>query len=146
MLENGNLKILINDGAYIMTRAASYALEVAMGTPLGVIGITANSLSFVFEDQTGHYRLQPIFPAAAEPEALYALSQNETDIVLKADGQMRLKINGYVYEGLFDYLVTTGHMPTTKAQILDIGDINGDGSKDYRINYPNGDSQIVFGK
>jgi len=148
MSENGNIQIVINEGASIMARAAAFALQVQI--PLGISTLAtpvANTVnvSFVFEDKEGNRRQQLIYPAAADPEALFALSPNETDIVLEYDGRAHMQFGGNLYEGLLDYVVTTGNPPTTATtQILDIGDINADGCNDYRINYPKGESQILY--
>jgi hypothetical protein len=149
MSEDGNFQIVINEGASIMARAAAFALQVPKEIPLGISTLATPvpnvvNVSFVFEDKEGNNRQQFIYSAAADPEALLALSPNKTDIVLEFDGRARLQVGGNLYKGLLDYVVTTGNPPTATTQILDIGDINADGCNDYRINYPKGESQILY--
>ncbi|HEC85628.1 MAG TPA: hypothetical protein ENI48_10375 [Thioploca sp.] len=95
-------------------------------------------------------RLQLMYPAAANPEALYALSErSDSRPALYNDGRVYAYTGSGVskkpYKGVLDYLVTPG-TPTGRsyAQINEIEDVNGDGFNDYRIVYPNGDSQVMY--
>jgi hypothetical protein len=141
MLENGNIKVPTTNGYYFMARASLFATQVDM--PLGLV---ANQLPvyLVFENNGNHHR-QFIYPAAADPEALYALSENNPDIIPSNDGRITIRIGNRKYQGVLDYVVTTGQPQTTEQlQLHNTADQNGDGCNDYRIDYPNGDSQILF--
>ena len=143
MLDNGNLKIPVDEGTYFIARANLYATQVPTETPLGIT-VTATGVSLVFEDSDGIRRQQFIYPAAADPEAVHLLSANNPETRLNNDGQVVIPIDDRQYQGQLDYLVTSSEQSTVGVQVQDIADVNGDSCDDYRIDYPNGESQVIF--
>ncbi|EDN69795.1 Na-Ca exchanger/integrin-beta4 [Beggiatoa sp. PS] len=149
MLDNGNIQVPTPDGGlYFMARASLYAIRVSTETPLG-IGFSSASAGtplayLVFEDENGDYRQQFFYPAAADSDVLYTLAGNNPDPTIHYDGQVVVQTNTNRYEGLLDYAVTKGQQRDAGTQLLDIEDVNGDGCDDSRIDYPNGDSQIIY--
>lgn len=152
MLSNGNLKVSASNSAiYYSARPDLFSTKIPV--PLGVDGMDSpwvenRALVFLgFEDAAGDIRSQWIYPAAADPAALYALTQ-ESVPVLTLEGRLVVHLgsgaNKRSYQGILDYQVTPGAVVSDRVQFLDIADINGDGLGDYRIVYPNGDNQVLF--
>ncbi|MDM8567223.1 Calx-beta domain-containing protein [Candidatus Halobeggiatoa sp. HSG11] len=177
MLVNGNLKIPVGKN-YYMARPNLFATDAPINIPLG-IGATnspwlenLNEAFLVYETienvgkpitlfesdntiQTTVVRQQQfIYPAAAEPEVLYALAaerENPADdcqTKLYNDGRVSMCIgigqNKLIYKGVLDYLVESGIKNAETLQIIDVEDFNNDGLQDYRLIYPNGDRQIMY--
>ncbi|OQW93541.1 MAG: hypothetical protein BWK79_10550, partial [Beggiatoa sp. IS2] len=88
-------------------------------------------------------REQLLYPAAADPAALVALVTGNQEAILESDGRVLLQLNKRTIYGLLDYTVTPSAY-RGPAKIDDGEDVNGDGLADYRIVYPNGDSQVLF--
>ncbi|MEZ5671290.1 MAG: hypothetical protein R3E08_02490 [Thiotrichaceae bacterium] len=85
---------------------------------------------------------------AAQPDAIYVLSK---DAVLENDGRLVLKLGSgdsqRTFYGTFDYVVTPGTAPQHGESLFyQIEDKNGDGIPDYRMVYPNGEGQLIFGQ
>ncbi len=102
------------------------------------------------QSTTPSLRQQFLYAAAAEPSALYALSaESDSQTVLYYDGRVYAYTgkgaSKKAYKGVLDYLVTPG-TPTglSQAQLIEIEDINGDDITDYRLIYPNGDTQVMY--
>ena len=153
MQSNGNLKIPIHSGRYYMVRPDLLSMDKPTHKLVGIKGTNSSWLSnlvevfLVFEEDTGNVRQQLIYPAAANPQALYDVQSgtDESQTVLYLDGRAHVFTDKDVYKGLFDYLVVPGSPPfAMKLQVLDIEDINADGLTDYRIIYPNGDNQVMY--
>jgi len=68
----------------------------------------------------------------------------KNDAVLGSEGQVVIRAGTRRYQGQFDYLVTRGQKRESGLQVQEIGDLNHDGCEDYRIDYRNGDSQIMY--
>jgi hypothetical protein len=141
MQDNGNIQIPFDKANYLMVRSSLYSQQVPAETALG-FAITNSAVSFVFDDDKSIRRHQPIYPASADPEALQTLFKN--DAVLGSEGQVVIRAGTRRYHGLFDYLVTRGQKRESGTQIQEMGDLNHDGCGDYRIDYRNGDSQIMY--
>jgi len=158
MQENGNLKVPADGGNYYMARPNLFSTTITDEIPLGISSINSNRLinvmeiSLVFTDSSANVRRQLMYPAAANPEALYALS-TEDDCQLRFHTELHNDGRVYAYtgsgeqkknyRGLLDYSVTPGQ-PSGKAQFRDTSDINQDGEPDYLIIYPNGDTQVMY--
>ena len=177
MLINGNLKILFGQD-YYMARPNLFATEAPANIPLG-IGATnlpwlenLNEVFLIFDTiytteqpialfeandkiQSKLIRQQQfIYPAAAEPDILYALAaerenpDDDCQTKLYNDGRVSMCIgvgqNKQIYKGVLDYLVKSGTKIADTLQIVEINDVNGDGLQDYRLIYPNGDQQIMY--
>jgi len=153
MQSSGNLKIPTLNGQYYMVRPDLWSMDMPTHKLVGIRGTNSSWLSnlvevfLLFEGATGNVRQQLLYPAAANPQALYDAQSgtDESQTVLYLDGRAYVFTDKGVYKGLFDYLVTPGSPPfARKLQILDIEDINADGLTDYRIIYPNGDNQMMY--
>jgi hypothetical protein len=167
MQPNGNLTVPLANGAYYNARPDLFSIEMLDSIPVGLDSAKAEWLSnvvttfLVFEQSATavtpnplpagpgsgtQRRKQFMYPAAADPEALYALSQ-DSQTVLKLDGRVCLYMGTGTqkrsYQGLLDYLVTPG-TPSEEVKVLIIKDVNGDGLADYQIVYPNGDKQMMY--
>ncbi|HHB93395.1 MAG TPA: hypothetical protein ENK59_09325, partial [Thioploca sp.] len=134
MLENGNIQVNTPNNYFYQARA-SLTSTVTDNS----LGLHTNKLpvSLVFTD-SDLKRQQFIYPAPADTEALYALPNTK----ITAEGVLTIQIADRTYTGLLDYLVTKNK--SNELSIQDIGDVNDDNSSDYQINYPNGNSQIIF--
>jgi hypothetical protein len=160
MQANGNLKVPLANGKYYMARPNLFATDLSNEVPLGLNGTASlwiDYLSEIFlafevnDPQLGtqQRRQQFIYPAAADPAALYALSAaSDSSTILYNDGRVyayrgkgESKI---VYKGVLDYLVTPGRSTTNQIQIYPTRDLNGDGDPDYEVIYPNGDQQTMY--
>ena len=113
-------------------------------------GFESRRDSSAIESTAPSLRQQFLYAAAAEPSALYALSaESDSQTVLYYDGRVYAYTgkgaSKKAYKGVLDYLVTPG-TPTglSQAQLIEIEDINGDDITDYRLIYPNGDTQVMY--
>ncbi len=164
MQPNGNLKVPADNGTYYMARPNLFSEAHEQWMPSGLNGTNSQwldnlaDLFLVFQasdnsetQTTGpQLRQQFMYSAPAYPDVFYALSEtSNSQPTLYNDGRILAYIgrgiNNKPYKGLFDYLVTPAQPPQDgKPQFQQIGDINGDGLNDYRITYPNGDTQVVY--
>jgi len=136
MQEDGNFRVPAADGSYVVIRPSLFATLVPSGTPLG-IAMASSAVSLVFDDENGLRRQQNFYPAPA-----HALGEG---VVLEASGKVRVKVDKRVYQGQLDYQVTSGVRSLgDKLQVMEIGDVNGDGRSDYQILYPQGVKQVMF--
>ncbi|MCK5876644.1 MAG: hypothetical protein KAG43_03325 [Candidatus Marithrix sp.] len=177
LLENGNLKIPVGKN-YYMARPNLFATDAVSNIPLG-IGSTSspwlknlNEAFLIFETienigqpitffeadnkvQTTTVRQQQfIYPAAAQPDVLYALAverenpDDDCQTKLYNDGRVSMCIgigqDKLIYKGILDYLVESETKITETFQIIEVEDFNNDGLQDYRLIYPNGDRQIMY--
>ncbi|NJO16250.1 MAG: hypothetical protein HC877_11010 [Thioploca sp.] len=160
MQPNGNLKVPLANGNYYMARPNLFSVDMPSDIPLGLNG-TASSwiehlseifLTFDVSDPLAgisQRRQQFMYPAAADPAALYALTaESDSQTVLYNDGRVyAYRGKGEqktVYKGVLDYLVTPGRSVTNQMQFYMTKDINGDGNPDYEVIYPNGDRQMMY--
>ncbi|MDM8566508.1 Calx-beta domain-containing protein [Candidatus Halobeggiatoa sp. HSG11] len=134
MLDNGNIQVNTHNSYFYQARADLTATITT--EPLGLY-TDKFPVRLVLTDSDQH-RQQFIYPAANDTETLYALP----DTKLTYEGMLTVQINNRSYTGLLDYMVTKG--THNELSIQDIDDINGDGCPDYLLNYPNGNSQIIF--
>jgi hypothetical protein len=141
MLTNGNFKVQANDGIYYTARASLFSTQVSAETPLGIFGDQKGVYKFVFEDDAGNHRQQYMYPSAADTEAL---SNDNYKVKVKYDGQITVQRENRRYQGRLNYVVTKSQKRDSGLRVFDTIDINGDGYGDYRIDYPNGDSQVIF--
>ena len=71
--------------------------------------------------------------------------ENGAEVLLTNEGQLTLDLpTGGLYQGRLDYTVTTGQQRQSKLQVHDLGDVNGDNCPDHKIDYGNGESQILY--
>jgi hypothetical protein len=163
MQSNGNLKIPTAEGGYYFARPNNYALEAPLTLPLGLDGTNSpwlknlSEIFLVFEVGSSlsataqpRRRQQMLYPAAADPLAFEALSeQSDSQTLVYIDGRVYaytgIGAEKKPYKGILDYQVLPG-TPSgqTKVQFIDIEDVNQDGFTDYRVIYPNGDNQIMY--
>jgi hypothetical protein len=144
MLNNGNLQIPTPDDIYFTARASLYATQVVSDMPLG-LSVSEMGVYLIFDDEQGTRWQQFIYPAAANPETLAALVENGAQVLLTNEGQLTLDLpTGALYQGRLDYAVTTGQQRQSKLQVHDLGDVNGDNCPDHKIDYGNGESQILY--
>ncbi|BAP54808.1 Na-Ca exchanger/integrin-beta4 [Thioploca ingrica] len=160
MQPNGNLKVSLANGNYYMARPNLFAADMPNDVPLGLHGTASAWIDYLSEiflafdvsdPQSGtlQRRQQFMYPAAADPEALYALAaESDSQTVLYNDGRVyayrgkgEQKI---VYKGVLDYLITPGRSATNSVQLDTTKDVNGDGNPDYEVIYPNGDRQVMY--
>jgi len=165
MLENGNLRVGAAKGHYYSARPNLFASVASTELPLGldaeesvwVDKVTTVFLTFeVAPDQGGMGNLsgvpslrrkQYFYPAAADPESLYSLSE-ESQTILELDGRAFIYVGNGTdkrrYQGMLDYLVRPG-TGTGQVSFVEAGDVNEDGVADYDIVFPNGDRQWLYG-
>lgn len=107
---------------------------------------SVKNLSLIFTDSEGDLRQQDILPVPADWFALKdslesiagvtAVSINERAII-------QVTIDGQVVQGMVDYTVVRG-TATGQTVITDVGDVTGNGARDFEITYANGDRQMLF--
>jgi hypothetical protein len=151
MQANGNLKVPLAGGAYYSARPDLFSAPVGEEIPLGLDGMESPWVSnvsvvfLVFNEGTVK-RKQFMYPAAADPDALYALSETHQTI-LELDGRVSVQMgtgaDTRYYQGLLDYSVTPG-TPVEEVNIELLEDLNEDELADYQIVYPNGDRQVMY--
>jgi hypothetical protein len=141
MQADGNLKVPTTNGTYYIARPSIYSTPVSKDVPVGLT--VTPPVSLIFDDDTETRRQQLIYPAAANSDALREADNNT---VLGNDGRLTLRVGNRFYQGMLDYLVTSGTRTSDgQLQVLDLGDVNEDGLTDYQIIYPNGVKQMMFG-
>jgi hypothetical protein len=155
MQSTGNIKITSPNDAvnYHVARADLIATasseNVGLFTQASPLSATTSILRFVFISPNGGGKWQQlIYPAAADPAALYNLSSDKPSILYNT-GEARLFQSGSnqqnTYHGIFNYLVSKGAPPASgKTEILELPDLNQDNLSDYLITYPNGDQQVFY--
>ncbi len=134
MLNNGNIQVNTSNTYFYQGRASLTA--AITNNPIG-LHTDSIPVSLVFTD-SDRRRQQFIYPAAADTEALYALPATK----LTNEGLLTVQINNRSYTGLLDYVVTKEN--SKELSIQEVGDVNGDNCPDHKLNYPNGNSQIIF--
>jgi hypothetical protein len=146
---NGNLSIPGQDNVWYSANPDGLSFEVSgdIGST-GLMMLDSPVLSgtpsavLAFTDNSGNVRQQLIYPAPAEPEALYGTAQN---VKIETHGVINFSLKGQRYRGVVDYAVTSGDGSTTQGlQVEPIADANGDGIKDIVLKYPNGNRQRMF--
>lgn len=155
MQATGNIRISSpNDAAnYHVARADLIATasteSLGLFTQASPLSAGASILRFVFASPNGGGTWQQfIYPAAADPVALYNLSLDKPSILYNT-GEARLfqSANNQqnAYHGIFNYSVSKGTPPASgKTEIQELPDLNQDNLADYLIIYPNGDQQVFY--
>ncbi len=145
---NGNLSIPGEGNVWYSANPDGLSFEVSGDIETGLMMLDSPVLSGTpsaalgFSDKGGNARQQLIYPAPAQPEALYSTAQN---VSIEAHGLMSFSLKGKSYRGVVDYLVRNEGGSTTDAlQVESIADANGDGIKDVVLKYPNGNQQTMF--
>jgi hypothetical protein len=136
--ENGTLHVSA-EGGYYSARPDLLATSLTEQMSEGIYTDEATAF-LLFSDEQGQLRQQFLYPAAANPEALFT---SDTTVILELNGHVFLQMGGKTYEGVLDYWVSVGEQ-RNEVQIEDIEDMNGDGLLDYQIHYPNGEQQVMF--
>ncbi len=68
-------------------------------------------------------------------------------VSISVDGEIFVRLDGTDYFGRMDAKVNpveTSQALLSKTVLIDMGDINGDGHVDYKVVFPNGESQILY--
>ena len=145
---NGNLSIPGDGNVWYSANPDGLSFEVSGDIETGLMMLDSPVLSgtpsaaLAFSDKGGNVRQQLIYPAPAQPEALYSTAQN---VSIEAHGLMSFSLKGKKYRGVVDYAVKNDGGSTTDAlQVESIADANGDGIKDVVLKYPNGNQQTMF--
>lgn len=118
-----------------------YQLE----SPPGVQGA-----SLIYENADGDLLEQTLVPVASDWLALKAALEDMPDaaeVAIDTLGVITVDINGMAVQGRMDYAVTRPADPESDAPAVafeEMGDLNGDGTGDYTITYPNGDQQTLY--
>jgi len=146
---NGNLQVPAPDGVWFSARPDWLSIERESDTDTGtglkfgespyVAGLI--SVSLVFTDSEGKRSEQSLYPAVAQPEALYLAAKA---VSIEANGLVNFRLGNQTYRGVVDYVVTQGESSTDTLQVEPNPDVNGDGIEDVVLIYPNGDRQILF--
>ncbi|MDY6983980.1 MAG: hypothetical protein SV422_12910, partial [Pseudomonadota bacterium] len=102
----------------------------------------------VFEDGvSGDLRRQELLPVPADWQALKAHLATMPGIDaagMSADGVITVTLSGQALRVRAGYRVVEGPGNDLSVVVEGAGDRNGDGLIDYRVVYPNGDSQLLF--
>jgi hypothetical protein len=155
MQVTGNLRISSpsDPNNYHVARADLIATASTENTGLftqaSPLSAGASILRFIFISPNGGGKWQQlIYPAAADPAALYNLSTDKQSILYNT-GEARLFQSSNnqqnTYHGIFSYSVSKGTPPASgKTEIQELPDLNQDNLADYLITYPNGDQQVLY--
>ena len=85
---------------------------------------------------------QNFYPSVPDMEGLQAKA---TKVKLHEGGTLQFTFEGLDYQGVLDYF-TTESFGLGTLTIKETDDANGDGIKDFKIFYPNGNTQLMFNK
>jgi len=144
VLPSGNLRVPIADtGMYYSGRPGLVATRNQLRS-----NVELDVMRMPVAINYGDSWQQAIYPTAAQPEAVYTLSQTA---VLEQDGRLTLKLGTgetqRTFHGIFDYVVTPGNAPQNgEGLFYQVEDKDGDGIPDYRMIYPNGEGQLIFAR
>jgi hypothetical protein len=144
---NGNLQVPAPDDVWFSARPDWLSIERESDTDTGlkfgespyVAGLI--SVSLVFTDGEGKRSEQSLYPAVAQPDALYSAAKA---VSIEANGLVNFRLGNQSYRGVVDYVVTQGESSTDTLQVEQNPDVNGDGIEDMVLIYPNGERQILF--
>jgi len=129
----------------------SNPVEDITDTRTGLISMASSLLENVlvyaqqFEENGVLYR-QYLCPTPADWGALKTqLNAIGSDVAINLDGLIQATIGDRQYFALMDYKVVSGVYPSSDSlRFILIDDLNGDGTKDYEVVYPNGDKQLLY--
>jgi len=144
VLPSGSFRVPVPEtGIYYSARPSIFAMHTASRSG---IGLDVLRMPIVVNYGEANLWQQSLYPASAQPEAIYGLSKEAT---LENDGRLVLKLGSgdsqRTFYGTFDYVVTPGIAPQNGESLFyQIEDVNGDDIPDYRIVYPNGEGQLIF--
>jgi hypothetical protein len=144
VLSNGNLRVPIAaTGMYYSGRPGLVATRNQLRS-----NVALDVMQMPVSINYGDSWQQPIYPTAAQSDAIYTLSQTA---VLEQNGQLILKLGTgetqRTFHGIFDYVVTPGSAPQNGESLFyQVEDKDGDGIPDYRMIYPNGEGQLIFAR
>jgi YVTN family beta-propeller protein/autotransporter-associated beta strand protein len=140
--------------AYFSFRPGLYAAPVANGEQAGLHSFllpdmpASTGLALVFEDAaSGSLRRQELLPVPADWQALKAHLATMPGIDaagMGADGSITVTVSGQALRVRAGYRVVKGPGSGLPLVLTGAGDQNGDGLDDYRVVYPNGDSQLLY--
>ncbi len=151
-LLDGNLQIAATEQLYFQARPD---WQTHPSDPLKLLGLEAQPSSLVkgidffvlrFAQADGQRREQWFYPAPAQQMELETTLKGipgATEVKFYNNGMVTVKIDGYLYRGVFDYVIERGPAQQV-TQLLLIADQNEDGQVDLRITYANGDKQRLF--
>jgi hypothetical protein len=130
---NGNFSIAtsVDTAHYLAVRASLGAEATDLETGLYTSELPA---IFVYVEDEQAYK-QVYYPAPADMDGLIAVAQ---DVRLLETGELSFTFDGESYVGTLDYLITRGDATGNFS-------IESDGDQ-FVITYPNGDTQILYGK
>jgi predicted acyltransferase (DUF342 family) len=158
---DGNLVLtpLATDALYYIARPQASAVPAFRGTEEGlhfhsVPGLAGEQgLSLLFRDGNGMLLEQELVPIPADWLALkatLAAIAGLEDLRIDSQGSISMLYQGTRLRARVTYQVTRSGITTDKPAdgvlLVPAGDINGDGTEDYRLLYPNGDVQglLIF--
>ena len=132
------------------------AVAVAANTPTGIVadlqkspaGVWGYSLVYMAAD--GVLYRQHISPVPAHWSSLKSTLQSTSgvsEVKLDADGFITLKLDGIMHRARAGYELIRSEKGQSSGDtvILDpVGDLNGDGRTDFRMHYPDGDTQVLY--
>lgn len=87
---------------------------------------------------------QVLYPTPADWERLKVYLSSFGQVSIDLQGTIRLKIGNQMFEAITDYKVEPSDQRLGQVELLNTQDLNGDGSKDFQIIYPNGDMQFMY--
>jgi hypothetical protein len=142
-----------NGGFYYSTRPTPQALPAYRYDEPGLYyaaapGLpNATSIVFVFRDADGKLLEQDLVPI---PGDWFALKQyleqlpGASNVRIDAQGVISLTLQGTTVRGRVGYHVNAGDVQSGALVLKAAGDINGDGTGDYVLHYPNGEWQHLL--
>jgi hypothetical protein len=111
----------------------------------------ATQLTFVFRDEQGRLMEQNIVPVPADWSALKLRLGNEPGLIeprIDTQGIISVILNGVPLHARMDYPVMRSDLVAEpgdgEAVLQQVGDLNGDGTVDFNVLYPNGDVQVLL--
>ena len=112
--------------------------------------INVITVSFIFEDANGDLKEQRIIPVPQDwPELRNSLLDIAAieNLRISTQGIISLRFDGAEIRALADYIVTrsaTIDSTPRSFQVVNAGDLNGDGQPDFRMTFSNGDTQTLY--
>ncbi|HWK53018.1 MAG TPA: hypothetical protein VNR18_01510, partial [Hyphomicrobiales bacterium] len=142
-------------GLYYALRPHPLALPAPAGAEEGLHARvapelpTATLLSLVFKDERGLLLEQDLIPVPADWPALKAALRaipGLTQVRIDLQGIISVQLEGRTLRGRVSYAVLRSGVPSGANSVLvqGVGDLNGDGTGDFELHYPNGDLQRLL--
>jgi hypothetical protein len=147
VLASGDLRVVGDSGNFWYSARPEYFSQPAdprhplgiFAPPSPIVGGTP-LVYYVYLDRAGEKRLQRLFPAPLNAQALRSVIPG---LAYEDYGVIKVPFNQRIFRFLPDYRVENGS-PTGQMEALKIPDANGDGLADYRLTYPDGSRQVVY--